>query len=138
VKAPEAAPISADSNLRKVPNGAGAAAPGAVPSGEGCQEGPSPAAAANALSLRTLVWAPYNRTETGWEIYAPQIAAEIFAADATGELAKAWESILGPALLSGAAEAASGSRPKPFQPVRNQRSENALNVRPRRAPWSRR
>jgi D-alanyl-D-alanine carboxypeptidase len=54
-------------------------APGAVPSGEGCQEGPSPAAAANALSLRTLVWAPYNRTETGWEIYAPQIAAEINA-----------------------------------------------------------
>lgn len=36
----------------------------------------------------------------------PKIAAEILKGDATGELAKAWESILGPALISGAAEAA--------------------------------
>jgi phage gp29-like protein len=36
----------------------------------------------------------------------PDIGKEILAADPTGELVKAWESILGPALVSGAAEAA--------------------------------
>jgi phage gp29-like protein len=36
----------------------------------------------------------------------PALAAEILKGDATGELAKAWENILGPALLSGAVEAA--------------------------------
>lgn len=36
----------------------------------------------------------------------PAIAKEILSKDTTGELAKVWESILGPALVSGAAEAA--------------------------------
>ena len=36
----------------------------------------------------------------------PALAKRILASDATGQLAKAWESILGPALVSGAAEAA--------------------------------
>jgi hypothetical protein len=36
----------------------------------------------------------------------PTLAKEILAGDATGQLAKAWESILAPALVSGAAEAA--------------------------------
>ncbi|MFA6289932.1 MAG: DUF935 family protein [Opitutaceae bacterium] len=36
----------------------------------------------------------------------PAIGKQVLSADSTGELAKAWESILGPALVSGAAEAA--------------------------------
>ncbi len=36
----------------------------------------------------------------------PALGAEILKGDATGQLAQAWESILGPALVSGAAEAA--------------------------------
>lgn len=43
----------------------------------------------------------------------PEIAKSILAGDATGELAKAWESILGPALLSGAAQAAQVLPPAP-------------------------
>jgi D-alanyl-D-alanine carboxypeptidase len=36
-----------------------------------------PAAAQNAVSLTTLPLSPFGRPETGWEIYAPRIAAEI-------------------------------------------------------------
>ena len=35
------------------------------------------AAALNAASLSTLAWTPFGKPETGWEIYAPRIAAEI-------------------------------------------------------------
>ncbi len=41
-----------------------------------CNAGPGPAAVANTASLRTLVWSPYGRVETGWEVYAPLIAQE--------------------------------------------------------------
>ena len=44
-----------------------------------CNIGPGRAAVANTASLRTLVWAPYGRTETGWEVYAPLITREIGA-----------------------------------------------------------
>lgn len=43
----------------------------------GCGAGPGLAAVANTASLRTLVWAPFGRRETGWEVYAPLIAREI-------------------------------------------------------------
>lgn len=43
----------------------------------------------------------------------PGLGREIFASDATGQLAKAWENILGPALVSGAAEAAAKRKPTP-------------------------
>lgn len=42
-----------------------------------CAVGPGQAAVANTASLRTLVWSPYGRVETGWEVYAPLIASEI-------------------------------------------------------------
>ena len=35
------------------------------------------AVAANAASLSGLVWAPFGRSETGWRVYAPKVAAEI-------------------------------------------------------------
>ena len=38
---------------------------------------PAGAAAANAASLSTQAWSPFGKPETGWEIYAPRIAAEI-------------------------------------------------------------
>lgn len=41
----------------------------------------------------------------------PGLAKQILAGDATGKLAAAWESILGPALVSGAAEAAAKRKP---------------------------
>ena len=47
------------------------------PSASACQEGPAPAAEANARSLRTLSWQPFGRPEFGWETYAPLIAREI-------------------------------------------------------------
>ncbi len=40
-------------------------------------DGPQGAAAANAASLTTLAWTPFGQAETGWETYAPRIAAEI-------------------------------------------------------------
>ncbi len=43
-----------------------------------CDIGPASAAAANAASLTALAWAPFRgRQETGWETYAPLIAAEV-------------------------------------------------------------
>ncbi|THD73200.1 D-alanyl-D-alanine carboxypeptidase family protein [Phenylobacterium sp.] len=42
-----------------------------------CNVGPADAARANAGSLKTLVWAPFGRSETGWATYAPLIAREI-------------------------------------------------------------
>ena len=44
-----------------------------------CEAGPSavPAAAVNAVSLRTLVWTPFRKLEMGWETYAPLIATEV-------------------------------------------------------------
>ena len=42
-----------------------------------CGAGPGQAAVANTASLRTLVWSPYGRVETGWEVYAPLIAHEV-------------------------------------------------------------
>ncbi|WP_297506974.1 D-alanyl-D-alanine carboxypeptidase family protein [uncultured Caulobacter sp.] len=46
---------------------------------EACEgtDAPPGAAAANAASLSTLAWSPFGKPETGWEIYAPRIAAEI-------------------------------------------------------------
>lgn len=41
----------------------------------------------------------------------PGLAKEILSSDATGQLAAAWESILGPALVSGAAEASANRQP---------------------------
>lgn len=41
-----------------------------------CNIGPGQAAVANTASLRSLVWSPYGRVETGWEVYAPLIAHE--------------------------------------------------------------
>ena len=46
--------------------------------------GPAGAAAANAGSLSTLAWSPFGKPETGWEIYAPRIAAEIGTGCAPG------------------------------------------------------
>lgn len=40
-------------------------------------DAPETAAAINAASLSTLAWSPFGKAETGWEIYAPRIAAEI-------------------------------------------------------------
>ena len=37
------------------------------------------AAQANGLTEATLVWAPFHRPETGWEIYAPRVSQEIGA-----------------------------------------------------------
>jgi hypothetical protein len=41
------------------------------------RDAPATAAAVNAASLSTLAWSPFGKPETGWEIYAPRIAAEI-------------------------------------------------------------
>lgn len=52
-----------------------------------CADGvaaPTGAAGANAASLSTLVWSPFGKPETGWEIYAPRIAAEIGTGCAPG------------------------------------------------------
>ncbi len=42
-----------------------------------CATGTGTAAVINTASLRTLVWSPFGRVETGWETYAPRIAAEL-------------------------------------------------------------
>jgi hypothetical protein len=61
---------------------------GAAPTGspEDCNAGGASASAApvNAASLTTMVWTPFGRTETGWEIYAPRVAYEIQTACAPG------------------------------------------------------
>ncbi len=53
---------------------------------ESCDAGDAPetAAAVNAASLSTLTWSPFGKPETGWEIYAPRIAAEIGTTCAPG------------------------------------------------------
>ncbi len=38
------------------------------------------AARVNAVSLTALIWSPFRRPETGWEIYAPSVGREIGAA----------------------------------------------------------
>ncbi len=45
--------------------------------GATCATGTGNAALVNTASLRTLVWAPFGRVETGWETYAPRMAAEV-------------------------------------------------------------
>lgn len=78
--------------------------------------------AAQAAALRPLVVrilavadeedaAKFDAALTRLRAELPQIAAEVLRGDATGELAKAWENILGPALVSGAAEAAQARKP---------------------------
>lgn len=47
-------------------------------------DAPDTAAAVNAASLSTLAWTPFGKPETGWEIYAPRIAAEIGTTCAPG------------------------------------------------------
>ena len=42
-----------------------------------CATGSGTAAVINTATLRTLIWAPFGRVETGWETYAPRIAAEV-------------------------------------------------------------
>ena len=66
------------------PDVASAPMPGGPP--EDCQSGgPSVSAApVNAASLNTLVWTPFGRGETGWEIYAPRVANEIATACGPG------------------------------------------------------
>ena len=54
-----------------------APAMGAPIAGEDCDTGPAGAARRNADGMRRLVFAPFHRTETGWEIYAPLAAHEI-------------------------------------------------------------
>jgi hypothetical protein len=46
---------------------------------EACDGGAAPASASavNGASLTTLAWTPFDHAETGWEIYAPRVAAEI-------------------------------------------------------------
>jgi D-alanyl-D-alanine carboxypeptidase len=61
-----------------------------------CSVGPTAAAAANARSLRALVWSPFGRAEIGWETYVPLIGREIRSAcppDSPGFAAAlaAWE-----------------------------------------------
>ncbi|MFZ0267017.1 D-alanyl-D-alanine carboxypeptidase family protein [Caulobacter sp.] len=65
-------------------NPAFGAAPGGPP--EDCNAGDASASAApvNAASLNTMAWTPFGRAETGWEIYAPQVAREIQTACAPG------------------------------------------------------
>jgi hypothetical protein len=55
------------------------ASPTLVAASEDCDGGDAPASApsVNAASLTTIAWSPFGRPETGWEIYAPRIAAEI-------------------------------------------------------------
>lgn len=42
-----------------------------------CEVGSAPAAAKNVASLDSLQWAPFERPETGWDVYEPLIAQEI-------------------------------------------------------------
>jgi LAS superfamily LD-carboxypeptidase LdcB len=42
-----------------------------------CEIGPAAAAAKNAASFDTLKWAPFERAESGWDVYEPLIAQEI-------------------------------------------------------------
>lgn len=55
-----------------------------APEACGATEAPDSAAAVNAASLATMTWAPFGKPETGWEIYAPRIAAEIGTSCAPG------------------------------------------------------
>jgi D-alanyl-D-alanine carboxypeptidase len=48
------------------------------------RDAPGSAAAVNAAALSTLAWSPFGKPETGWEIYAPRIAAEIGTTCAPG------------------------------------------------------
>ena len=57
-----------------------AAAPRPATASARCDEGPRSAAVANALSLKTLSWAPFRRPEVGWETYAPLIGRELATA----------------------------------------------------------
>lgn len=52
--------------------------PPPTPASEACEvAGWGAAARANGQSLANLAWAPFARTETGWEIYAPLIGREV-------------------------------------------------------------
>lgn len=53
--------------------------PSVIAASEDCDSGDAPASAPaiNAASLSTMAWSPFGRPETGWEIYAPRVAAEI-------------------------------------------------------------
>ena len=42
-----------------------------------CDTGPRDAAQSNAKSLTAMVWSPFGRMETGWDIYEPQVAEEL-------------------------------------------------------------
>jgi len=61
-----AAPVSHASPAPSSPGTTDCAAPGF-----------DDAAKLNAVSLTSLAWAPFHRSEVGWEIYAPRIASEI-------------------------------------------------------------
>lgn len=77
---PAASPAPSGPALRAsiaVPPAPAIAAPIPAAAATGCDDGPADAASANAASLQTLAWAPFHQPETGWEIYAPRIAAEI-------------------------------------------------------------
>ncbi len=57
----------------------------AAPAAANCSaSGFAAAAKDNAASLATLIWQPFHRDETGWQIYAPRIAQEIGVACAPG------------------------------------------------------
>jgi hypothetical protein len=78
--APAPRPIPAPAPIPSpVPPSAAPSQPRAPPpaASANCAAGPPAAAAANAASLRALPWAPFGRTEAGWETYVPLVAREI-------------------------------------------------------------
>ena len=67
---------------------------------ENCDTGLSDAALGNDESLRRLVFAPFRRPETGWEVYEPLVAHEIGTRCGGGSAAfardlAAWQSVHG-------------------------------------------
>ena len=71
---PPPRPIPAPAPIPAPPPGPAAPTPTPSPA---CSAGPPEAAAANAASLRTLVWSPFGRAEIGWETYVPLISREL-------------------------------------------------------------
>lgn len=73
---PPAPAIGIDEPMRPAQTTAAPPLAGAAPAD--CAIGPAAAAQSNSDSLNALAWAPFRgRPETGWETYAPLVAAEI-------------------------------------------------------------
>jgi hypothetical protein len=78
------------------------------------------AAAANAASLQTLAWAPFGRSEAGWEAYVPLIQHEIGtacppASEAFAQALADWQAAQGLARDGVATEAALGAMKAAWQ-----------------------